>query len=71
MEEAVLSLRLKRELARLPPPYIALGFDQQMTVKNRAAVTVSMGELRTLKHLAQYGRPLYVVLVGQTHMLTF
>jgi len=71
MEEAVHSLRLKLELARLLPPYIALGFDQRMIAKNRATVTVSMGDLRTIEHLAQYGRPLYVVLVGQRQMLTF
>lgn len=54
----VLSLRMTQELAHLLRPYLALGFDQHMIAKCQAETTVRMGELRSIKHLAQFGRPL-------------
>ena len=55
--ETVLSLRWKREI-RLLPPYVALGFDQHMIANRQTPRTVTMGELQSIKHLSQYGRPL-------------
>ena len=57
----MLSLRLK-ELRKLLPPYIALDFDQN-TVANQPETTATIGELQSIKHLANYGRPMYAVLV--------
>lgn len=59
----VLSLRLKDELKRLLPPYIALDFDQNMTAESQEPHCVTVEELQTLRHLARYGRPLCVVSV--------
>jgi hypothetical protein len=59
--ETVLSLRLKEEIAELSPPYIALGFDQQVIVKKRTQKVpevVCMGDLRKIETLCQYGRPM-------------
>jgi hypothetical protein len=42
------------------PPYIAVGFDQIVISEDRDGVAVKMGELQSMKHLAKYGRPLYV-----------
>ena len=69
MEET--ALQLKAKLARLLPPYVALGFDQRMVARNRAPVTARMGDFQTIEHLSQYGRPLYAALVHQRQMLTF
>jgi uncharacterized protein YlbG (UPF0298 family) len=54
------SLRHRQEIVHLMPPYIALGFDQNAISKDRAAVTVNMGFLQSIKHLSTYGRPMYV-----------
>jgi hypothetical protein len=84
--ETVRSLKLRKEIAHLLPPYIALGFDQQIIAKSqaqrarevaesqpqktpevvksqpqRAPEIVDMGDLRSIKHLSQYGRPLCVM----------
>jgi hypothetical protein len=57
----VVSLRLNKELRKLLPPYIALGFDQN-TSKGQPEATATIGELQSLEHLASYGRPMYAVL---------
>jgi hypothetical protein len=54
----VSSLRLDSELRKLLPPYIALDFDQNVP-KGQTEVTVTIGELQSLEHLASYGRPMY------------
>ena len=59
----VSSLRLRKELETLLPPYIALDFDQNMPVGGGTAAAVKFAQLRSLEHLAKYGRPLYVVFV--------
>lgn len=55
IDKPVASLKLIREMARLLPPYMALGFDHHAIANSR---TVTIGELQSIKHLAQYGRPL-------------
>ncbi|EDR00639.1 uncharacterized protein LACBIDRAFT_313129 [Laccaria bicolor S238N-H82] len=65
MEKAVHSLRHRLELAQLLPPYIVLSFDQRVIAKNQAAVSVSMGHLQTIEHLAQCGRPLWSALLPE------
>lgn len=57
MEETVLSLQPKLEMARLLLPYVTLGFDQRMIARGQAARTAIMGELQTIEHLSQYRRP--------------
>jgi len=57
---SVSSLKLRMELARLVPPYIALGFDQHAIARHQTASDFCMGTFETIQHLAQYGRPLYV-----------
>ncbi|EDR00640.1 uncharacterized protein LACBIDRAFT_333946 [Laccaria bicolor S238N-H82] len=59
------SIRLWLELAQLLPPYIVLSFDQRVIAKNQAAVSVSMGHLQTIEHLAQCGRPLWSALLPE------
>ena len=54
----------------LLPPYVALGFDHKMVGKKREQVVSTMGTLRSIEHLSQYGRPLYVVFVRQRQLLT-
>ena len=54
------SLRLRQEIERLLEPYIALGFDQNVICQNRASVTVTMGDLQSIKNLSKYGRPMYL-----------
>jgi hypothetical protein len=54
----VLSSKLQSELRRLLPSFIALGFDQHAIAESKEGKTVTMGELQTIEHLAQYGRPL-------------
>ena len=56
-----LSLKLRKELRRLVPPYIALDFDQHAILRNGTETDFRMGTFETVEHLAQYGRPLYVV----------
>jgi hypothetical protein len=58
--QQVLSLRLKDELSKLAPPYIALDFDQHVIAQDRTAKDVRVTEFQTFEHLAKYGRPLYV-----------
>ena len=57
------SLRLRRELQRPLPPYIALDFDQNVLANNRKPVIFTMGELKSIAHLSKYGRPLYAILI--------
>jgi hypothetical protein len=52
----------------LLPPYFALGFDQNIVHREKRK-SVTAGELRSLKHLCDYGRPLYVVFIS-TEMVT-
>ncbi|KAF8347980.1 hypothetical protein F5887DRAFT_673723 [Amanita rubescens] len=52
------SFRLRQEVARLPTPYIDLGFDQQAIAKSRA-VNVRMGDMETIQFISQYGRPIW------------
>jgi len=47
-------------MARLLPPYVALGFDHHAIANAQEPRAVTMGELQSIKHLAQYGRPLWV-----------
>jgi hypothetical protein len=68
-EEIELSLKLKRELATLLPPYIDLGFDQQAIAMGRAVVSVRMGEMQTIEFLSRYGRPMYVYLACKPQLL--
>jgi hypothetical protein len=68
-EEIVLSLRLKAELARLLPPYIDLGFDQQAIAMGREVVSIRMGEMQTIEFLCRYGRPMYVYLACKPQLL--
>ncbi|KAK2463806.1 hypothetical protein APHAL10511_004111 [Amanita phalloides] len=58
------SLRLKSELAILPKPYFDLGFDQQTIDMAwcKKPVSVSMGDMQTIKFISQYGRPLWSAL---------
>ena len=56
-----LSLRWKQEIVHLPPPYVALGFDQYNGRTPR-----TMGELQSIKHLSQYA-----VVGGHWDILTF
>jgi hypothetical protein len=58
IHEPVASLKLIREMARLLPPYMALGFDHHAIANAQEPRTVTIGELQSIKHLAQYGRPL-------------
>ena len=58
IQATVASLRLIQEMAHLLPPYVALGFDHHAIANAREPRTVTMGELQSIKHLAQYGRPL-------------
>ena len=67
-EAIVHSYRLKQEVARLPTPYIDLGFDQRAIAKSRA-VSVRMGDMETIEFLSQYGRPLYVDLASKPQSL--
>ncbi|KAK2464638.1 hypothetical protein APHAL10511_003331 [Amanita phalloides] len=55
------SLRLPRELAILPTPYFDLGFDQRAIdiARRKEPVSVSMGEMRTIEFISQYGRPIW------------
>lgn len=57
IHESVSSLKLIREMARLLPPYVALGFDHHAIAHAPKPQTVTIGELQSIKHLAQYGRP--------------
>jgi hypothetical protein len=52
------SFRLWAEIAELLPPYVALGFDQHQIYKEKKEIIVTMDHFQTIKHLAQYGRPL-------------
>ncbi|KAF8816611.1 hypothetical protein BYT27DRAFT_7220522 [Phlegmacium glaucopus] len=52
------SLRLKHEVARLPTPYIDLGFDQQAIEKSRA-ISACMGDMETIEFISQFGRPMW------------
>jgi hypothetical protein len=45
-------------------PYFALGFDQNMIVRGGARMSVTAGELRSLGHLCNYGRPLCAVFIS-------
>ena len=59
-------------MARMPLPYFALGFDQYMVDKSRKKVAVRMGDLRSVRRLCLYGRPLYVTFINdQQQSLTF
>jgi hypothetical protein len=58
--QQVLSLRLKEELSKLAPPYIALDFDQHVIAQDRTADDIRVVEFETFEHLSKYGRPLYV-----------
>ena len=60
-ESIVHSARLKGQFARILPPYIDLGFDQQVIAiaKNEAEVTIRMQDMETIKFHSQYGRPMY------------
>lgn len=44
-------------MAQLLPPYIALGFNQNI-IANNGAKTALMGDFTTLEHLSQYGQPM-------------
>jgi hypothetical protein len=55
-------------VARLPTPYINLGFDQQAIAKSGAG-TVLMGDMQTIQFICQYGRPMYVDLAGKPQSL--
>ncbi len=56
IQDTVGSLRLIQEMARLLPPYVALGFDHHAIANAQEPRTVTMGKLQSIKHLAQYGR---------------
>ena len=58
--KVVCSLRLRSELTKLVPPYIAIGFDQNAIFTNKAPARVNMGTLHSIKHLSLYGLPMYV-----------
>jgi len=58
IDKPVASLKLIREMARLLPPYMALGFDHHAIANAQKPQTVTIGKLQSVKHLAQYGRPL-------------
>ncbi len=58
IHKPVSSLKLIREMARLLPPYMALGFDHHAIANAQKPLTVTIGEIQSIKHLAQYGRPL-------------
>ena len=58
IHKPVSSLKLIQEVARLLPPYTALGFDHHAIANAQKPRTVTIGELQSIKHLAQYGRPL-------------
>jgi len=62
--ESVLSLKLRNELRRLVPPYIALDFDQHVINSSQSALDVPVSQLDTIEHLARYGRPLYAFLLS-------
>ena len=59
-EAIVHSALLKGQFARILPPYIDLGFDQQAIAiaKNEAGVSIRMQDIETLKFVSQYGRPM-------------
>ena len=63
-EAIVHSVQLKGQFARILPPYIDLGFDQQVIAiaKNEAEVTIRMQDMETVKFHSQYGRPMYAAL---------
>jgi hypothetical protein len=61
---AALSLKLRKELSRLVPPYIALDFDQHAIARKQTATNFRVGAFQAIEHLAQYGRPLYVSFLG-------
>ncbi|KAF8327857.1 hypothetical protein F5887DRAFT_924568 [Amanita rubescens] len=72
----LLSARLKEEISRILPPYIDLGFDQQVITKSRAAVTIRMRDMETIKFISQYGRPMWSALLeviegNTTYMASF
>ena len=58
IQATVGSLRLIQKMARLLPPYVALGFDHHAIANAHESRIVTMGELQSIKHLVQYGRPL-------------
>ena len=58
IHEPVASLKLIREMSRLLRPYMALGFDHHAIADAQKPRIVTIGELQSIKHLAQYGRPL-------------
>ena len=58
---AGLSLKLRQELSRLVPPYIALDFDQQVITRDQTQADIRIRDFQSIQHLAQYGRPLYAV----------
>ena len=55
------SLRLKSEMKRLILPYFALGFDQHMISRGRRALSATIGELQSLEHVCEFGRPLCMI----------
>ncbi|KAF8329739.1 uncharacterized protein EI90DRAFT_1339440 [Cantharellus anzutake] len=54
----MISARLREETLL---PYFALDFDQQAIKNTNAPGPVKMSDFETIEHLAQYGRPLYVL----------
>ena len=62
IRQSVLSLKLRQELEWLVPPFIALGFDQQLIQNKGTQMNVCMREFKEMKHLVKFGRPMY------THM---
>ena len=47
------------------PPYTALDFDLNVS---KGEVTTPIGKLKSLKHLANYGRPMYAVLFSKDNV---
>jgi hypothetical protein len=70
-EAIVHSAWLKQQVSRILPPYIHLGFDQQVIAiaKNKVEVTVHMQNMETIEFISQYGRPMYADLARKLQLL--
>jgi hypothetical protein len=53
-----LSTKLAKEIKNLLPPFISLGFDQNVIKNGRSAKRVTIDELQSIEHCCQYGRPM-------------
>jgi hypothetical protein len=49
-------------MQQLVPPYIALGFDHNLTTQSdREVKNARMGDFQTIEYLSQFGRPMCAV----------